>query len=105
MDINIHTSKWFGCLCTVTLSLALLLSLSRSGTVSFAALNTPHLQYLGLRSLKEISDGDVVIKNNPNLCYVDGSYWQKLFKSEKQRIKTINNSHTDSCGETQSSVV
>ncbi|XP_056593752.1 epidermal growth factor receptor-like [Triplophysa dalaica] len=67
------------------------------GTVSFAALNTPHLQYLGLRSLKEISDGDVVIKNNPNLCYVDGSYWQKLFKSEKQRIKTINNSHTDSC--------
>ncbi|KAA0704734.1 Epidermal growth factor receptor [Triplophysa tibetana] len=67
------------------------------GTVSFAALNCPHLQYLGLRSLKEISDGDVVIKENRKLCYVDGSYWKKLFKSEKQRIKSINNSHTDSC--------
>uniref|UniRef100_A0A8C1UVY2 Receptor protein-tyrosine kinase n=1 Tax=Cyprinus carpio TaxID=7962 RepID=A0A8C1UVY2_CYPCA len=51
------------------------------GTVSFAALNIPHLDHLGLRSLKEISDGDVVIKNNPRLCYVEGSYWPKLFRS------------------------
>uniref|UniRef100_A0A8C2DXK0 Receptor protein-tyrosine kinase n=1 Tax=Cyprinus carpio TaxID=7962 RepID=A0A8C2DXK0_CYPCA len=71
------------------------------GTVSFAALNIPHLDHLGLRSLKEISDGDVVIKNNPRLCYVEGSYWPKLFRSVNQRIRTGNNNSTcDSmCGE------
>uniref|UniRef100_A0A673KRW5 Receptor protein-tyrosine kinase n=1 Tax=Sinocyclocheilus rhinocerous TaxID=307959 RepID=A0A673KRW5_9TELE len=46
-----------------------------------SSLNIPHLDHLGLRSLKEISDGDVVIKNNPRLCYVEGSYWPKLFRS------------------------
>uniref|UniRef100_A0A673L1B9 Receptor protein-tyrosine kinase n=1 Tax=Sinocyclocheilus rhinocerous TaxID=307959 RepID=A0A673L1B9_9TELE len=76
------------------------------GTVSFAALNIPHLDHLGLRSLKEISDGDVVIKNNPRLCYVEGSYWPKLFRSVNQRIRTLvcsseqQNSTCDSmCGE------
>ncbi|KTG47417.1 hypothetical protein cypCar_00017424 [Cyprinus carpio] len=67
------------------------------GTVSFAALNIPHLDHLGLRSLKEISDGDVVIKNNPRLCYVEGSYWPKLFRSVNQRIRTGNNAAMDSC--------
>uniref|UniRef100_A0A673GQF9 Receptor protein-tyrosine kinase n=1 Tax=Sinocyclocheilus rhinocerous TaxID=307959 RepID=A0A673GQF9_9TELE len=67
------------------------------GTVSFAALNIPHLDHLGLRSLKEISDGDVVIKNNPHLCYVEGSYWPKLFRSENQRIRTGNNAAMHSC--------
>ncbi|KAK2870318.1 hypothetical protein QQF64_021724 [Cirrhinus molitorella] len=67
------------------------------GTVSFAALNIPHLDHLGLRSLKEISDGDVVIKNNPRLCYAEGSYWMKLFRSEKQRIRTGNNAAVHNC--------
>ncbi|XP_067233336.1 epidermal growth factor receptor-like [Chanodichthys erythropterus] len=67
------------------------------GTVSFAALNIPHLEYLGLRSLKEISDGDVVVKNNPQLCYADSSYWPKLFRSEKQHIRTGNNAAMHSC--------
>ncbi|XP_051970903.1 epidermal growth factor receptor-like isoform X1 [Xyrauchen texanus] len=67
------------------------------GTVSFAALNIPHLEYLGLHSLKEISDGDVVIKNNRRLCYVNGSYWQKLFRSEKQWIRNGNNAAKESC--------
>ncbi|XP_050954794.1 epidermal growth factor receptor [Labeo rohita] len=67
------------------------------GTVSFAALNIPHLDHLGLRSLKEISDGDVVIKNNPRLCFTEGSYWLKLFRSEKQRIRTGNNAAMHNC--------
>lgn len=67
------------------------------GTVSFAALNIFHLKHLGLHYLKEISDGDVVIRNNRNLCYTDGSYWQKLFRSEKQRIRMNNNAAIDSC--------
>uniref|UniRef100_A0A3B4DLE0 Receptor protein-tyrosine kinase n=1 Tax=Pygocentrus nattereri TaxID=42514 RepID=A0A3B4DLE0_PYGNA len=61
-----------------------------NGRVSFAVLNIPNLQYLGLRSLREISDGDVVLKNNPRLCYTDGAYWQNLFRSDKQNIQTRN---------------
>ncbi|KAL7886713.1 hypothetical protein AOLI_G00044340 [Acnodon oligacanthus] len=67
------------------------------GRVSFAVLNIPDLQYLGLRSLKEISDGDVVLKNNPRLCYTDGAYWQNLFRSVKQNIQTRNISATGAC--------
>ncbi|XP_073797091.1 epidermal growth factor receptor-like isoform X1 [Danio rerio] len=66
-------------------------------TIGFAALNIPHLEHLGLRSLKEISDGDVVVRNNPQLCYTDGSYWTKLFRSEQQRIRTGNNAAPHIC--------
>ncbi|XP_066540239.1 epidermal growth factor receptor-like isoform X2 [Hoplias malabaricus] len=66
------------------------------GRVSFAVLNI-HISYLGLQSLKEISDGDVVIKNNPKLCYTEGSYWQKLFRSDKQNIQAKNNAATNDC--------
>lgn len=40
--------------------------------MSFAALNVAHLKYLGLRSLREISDGNIVVKNNPHLQNVTG---------------------------------
>uniref|UniRef100_A0A7N8YG17 receptor protein-tyrosine kinase n=1 Tax=Mastacembelus armatus TaxID=205130 RepID=A0A7N8YG17_9TELE len=42
------------------------------------------IDYLGLRSLKEISDGDVVIVKNQKLCYTSKSHWKRLFKSEHQ---------------------
>ncbi|XP_068197776.1 epidermal growth factor receptor [Antennarius striatus] len=41
---------------------------------------------LGLRSLKEISDGDVVIIKNNNLCYTNKSHWKRLFKSQSQSV-------------------
>ncbi|XP_068604778.1 epidermal growth factor receptor [Brachionichthys hirsutus] len=41
---------------------------------------------LGLRSLKEISDGDVIIFKNHNLCYTNKSHWKRLFKSESQSV-------------------
>ncbi|XP_030623382.1 epidermal growth factor receptor [Chanos chanos] len=69
----------------------------QQGSVSFAALNIPHLEYLGLRSLKEISDGDVVIKNNRRLCYTDGDYWKRLFRLKRQRILMNNNAALSSC--------
>ncbi|KAK1795390.1 hypothetical protein P4O66_010567 [Electrophorus voltai] len=65
--------------------------------VSFAVLNIPHLEYLGLRSLKEISDGDVVIKNNFRLCYVDGNQWQTLFRSDQQSIYIKTNKPASTC--------
>ncbi|KAK5919700.1 hypothetical protein CgunFtcFv8_023572 [Champsocephalus gunnari] len=44
------------------------------------------INHLGLRSLKEISDGDVVIVKNHNLCYTNKSHWKRLFKSESQTV-------------------
>ncbi|XP_041101235.1 epidermal growth factor receptor-like isoform X2 [Polyodon spathula] len=67
------------------------------GTVSLAVVNI-QISFLGLRSLKEISDGDVVIRNNPNLCYTDTFQWNKLFKSDKQtHIRVSLNGKPDKC--------
>ncbi|XP_042284525.1 epidermal growth factor receptor [Thunnus thynnus] len=54
---------------------------SRSMVVTQLGIN-----YLGLRSLKEISDGDVVIIKNDNLCYTNKNHWTRLFKSKSQSI-------------------
>ncbi|CAI9619334.1 unnamed protein product, partial [Staurois parvus] len=46
---------------------------------------------LGLRSLKEISSGLVLLEANPNLCYLDSIPWTKIFRSPRQAIlKTTN---------------
>ncbi|RXM99933.1 Epidermal growth factor receptor [Acipenser ruthenus] len=67
------------------------------GTVSLAVVNI-QISFLGLRSLKEISDGDVVIRNNPNLCYTDTFQWNKLFKSDKEaHIRVSLNGKPDKC--------
>lgn len=54
---------------------------------------------LGLRSLKEISDGDVIIIQNKNLCYTSASHWKKLFKSEGQRVTIERNADAATCGQ------
>ncbi|XP_023671370.2 epidermal growth factor receptor isoform X1 [Paramormyrops kingsleyae] len=68
----------------------------QQGTVSFAVANTP-ISHLGLRSLREISDGDIVIQRNRNLCYTDKLSWSKLFKSQKQTARVDNNMNPVSC--------
>uniref|UniRef100_A0A8C7RTC1 Receptor protein-tyrosine kinase n=1 Tax=Oncorhynchus mykiss TaxID=8022 RepID=A0A8C7RTC1_ONCMY len=68
------------------------------GQVSFAALNLAHLKYLGLRSLREISDGNVVVKNNPQLCYTNGDHWKSLFRLGKQS-STVGNNLNSTCDE------
>uniref|UniRef100_A0A8C1X974 Receptor protein-tyrosine kinase n=1 Tax=Cyprinus carpio TaxID=7962 RepID=A0A8C1X974_CYPCA len=70
---------------------------TKQGTVSFAALNIPHLDHLGLHSLKEISDGEVVIRNNSHLCYVEGSYWPKLFRSENHSLMCSSEQQNSTC--------
>uniref|UniRef100_A0A3Q3KMH1 Receptor protein-tyrosine kinase n=2 Tax=Monopterus albus TaxID=43700 RepID=A0A3Q3KMH1_MONAL len=55
------------------------------------------IDYLGLRSLKEISDGDVVIVKNQNLCYTNKSHWKGLFKSERQSATIEDNADADAC--------
>lgn len=57
------------------------------------------IDYLGFRSLKEISDGDVVIIKNHNLCYMDDSYWKRFFKSGGQTATVNENANATICGE------
>lgn len=54
---------------------------------------------LGLRSLKEISDGDVIIMKNTNLCYTSKSHWKTLFKSEGQSATIERNADAAKCGQ------
>ncbi|XP_055993907.1 epidermal growth factor receptor isoform X2 [Sorex fumeus] len=52
---------------------------------------------LGLRSLKEISDGDVVISENRKLCYASTVNWKKLFGTSSQKSKVSNNRDLNDC--------
>uniref|UniRef100_A0A8C8J8W8 receptor protein-tyrosine kinase n=1 Tax=Oncorhynchus tshawytscha TaxID=74940 RepID=A0A8C8J8W8_ONCTS len=55
------------------------------------------ITHLGLRNLKEISDGDVVIAKNPNLCYTKNHHWKQLFKSDTQTARLENNADNSTC--------
>lgn len=56
------------------------------------------ITHLGLRSLKEISDGDVFVARNAELCYTNASHWQKLFKSPSQSATIEDNAGAATCG-------
>ncbi|XP_060900943.1 epidermal growth factor receptor [Labrus mixtus] len=58
-----------------------------------------NIQSLGLRSLKEISDGDVVIIKNQNLCYTNKSHWKRLFKSESQTVTIEESADPATCAQ------
>ncbi|XP_047205925.1 melanoma receptor tyrosine-protein kinase-like isoform X2 [Girardinichthys multiradiatus] len=60
---------------------------------SFVVANVVHLQWLGLRSLKEVSAGNVILKNNPELCYTHTIKWSQFFRSAAQ----ANRTNTDMC--------
>uniref|UniRef100_A0A665VZV6 Receptor protein-tyrosine kinase n=1 Tax=Echeneis naucrates TaxID=173247 RepID=A0A665VZV6_ECHNA len=49
-----------------------------------------NITYLGLRSLKEISDGDVVILKNRNLCYTNKTLLQIICLFSAQRNNTCD---------------
>uniref|UniRef100_A0A663LYK8 receptor protein-tyrosine kinase n=1 Tax=Athene cunicularia TaxID=194338 RepID=A0A663LYK8_ATHCN len=68
-----------------------------SGQYSLAVVNLK-IQSLGLRSLKEISDGDVAIMKNKNLCYADTMDWRSLFATQSQKTKIIQNRNKNECG-------
>ncbi|XP_041717368.1 melanoma receptor tyrosine-protein kinase isoform X2 [Coregonus clupeaformis] len=72
------------------------------GQVSFAALNVAHLKYLGLRSLREISDGNIVVKNNPQLCYTNEGHWNSLFRLDTQSSRVGNNANISTCAQLNS---
>lgn len=68
-----------------------------SGQYSLAVVSLK-IQSLGLRSLKEISDGDVAIMKNKNLCYADTMDWRSLFATQSQKTKIIQNRNKNECG-------
>lgn len=80
--------------CRKTVFLLTLFSGSRSLIV--ANLN---IASLGLRSLKEISGGDVIIMKNKNLCYTRESHWKKLFMSSSQSVIVEKNADAATCGQ------
>uniref|UniRef100_A0A8C5MH07 Receptor protein-tyrosine kinase n=1 Tax=Leptobrachium leishanense TaxID=445787 RepID=A0A8C5MH07_9ANUR len=65
------------------------------GRYSLALVKLP-VKSLGLRSLKEISDGDVIIKTNHNLCYVNTIQWENMFRTS-QHTKIDDNGNPQAC--------
>ncbi|XP_077349942.1 epidermal growth factor receptor-like [Lithobates pipiens] len=66
-----------------------------SGNVSLQIIGQK-ITSLGLQSLKEVSDGDVVIKYNKNLCFADSIDWKPIFRTNQQaRIR--NNALAEQC--------
>ncbi|XP_032094058.1 epidermal growth factor receptor isoform X2 [Thamnophis elegans] len=68
----------------------------RLGQYALAVINL-NIKSLGLRSLKEISDGDVVIWKNSHLCYSNTLDWNKLFVTPKQKMQINNNGNESEC--------
>ncbi|XP_053570531.1 epidermal growth factor receptor [Bombina bombina] len=59
-------------------------------------INSDYLKSLGLRSLKELSDGNVYIKGNNSLCFADTLNWKNLFR-ENQEVKIKNLKSPEEC--------
>lgn len=66
---------------------------------SLVVVRTKHLRWLGLRSLKEVSAGKVMLKDNLQLCYTQPFQWTRLFKSADQVVTIRNNKPSELCGE------
>lgn len=67
---------------------------------SLMVMRIPTLTSLGLRSLREISDGSVYISQNANLCYHHTVNWSQLFRGRRVRVNNLNNNRPlTECGE------
>lgn len=63
-------------------------------------MHIPALTSLGLRSLREISDGSVYISQNANLCYHHTVNWTQLFRGSRVQVNNLsNNKLLVACGE------
>ncbi|XP_069504397.1 epidermal growth factor receptor [Ambystoma mexicanum] len=70
----------------------------RTKSMGFAlAVVNVKVQYLGFRSLREISDGNAVIKNDNQICYMDTINWTSVFKTKTQKSKVEMNKSPEEC--------
>ncbi|XP_072223458.1 receptor tyrosine-protein kinase erbB-3b [Leuresthes tenuis] len=72
-------------------SLATIQGRSLYKSFSLMVMRIPTLTSLGLRSLREISDGSVYISQNANLCYHHTVNWTRLFRGRRVRVSNLNN--------------
>lgn len=71
--------------------------LDNSLTIAFTS-----LKYLGMKSLKSIQRGNVMIASNKDLCYVDSIEFQQFFRrsrNKRQRAVVQRNKPLLNCGE------
>uniref|UniRef100_A0A7N8XZF4 Receptor protein-tyrosine kinase n=1 Tax=Mastacembelus armatus TaxID=205130 RepID=A0A7N8XZF4_9TELE len=66
---------------------------------SLAVVRAQYLRWLGLRSLKEVSAGKVLIKDNAQLCYIKLNQWASMLRSSDQTITILNNISPSVCSE------
>ncbi|XP_066511540.1 epidermal growth factor receptor-like isoform X1 [Hoplias malabaricus] len=66
------------------------------GTISLGVSRIP-ITHLGLRALREISDGDVSITLNTKLCYNSPEHWKRLFKLDTQTARPMQNADPATC--------
>lgn len=67
---------------------------------SLMVMHVPSITALGLRSLREISDGNVYLSNNANLCYHHTVNGTRLFTGHATRLNDIkDNRPLRECGE------
>lgn len=69
---------------------------------SLVVLRAKNLRWLGLRSLKEVSAGQVTMRDNAQLCYMQPDQWTRLFRSSDQTVSMRSNAAADVCGESLS---
>ena len=66
---------------------------------SLMVMRIPTLTSLGLRSLREISDGSVYISQNAKLCYHHTVNWTQLFRGGRARVNSLSgNRPLTDCG-------
>uniref|UniRef100_A0A4W3HPH4 Receptor protein-tyrosine kinase n=1 Tax=Callorhinchus milii TaxID=7868 RepID=A0A4W3HPH4_CALMI len=68
-----------------------------SGAYALLVQNLHNIESLGLRSLKEISNGLVFVHQNPALCYIDSILWSRIFRNPQQEARIIDNQPSDNC--------
>uniref|UniRef100_A0A8C6LUT3 receptor protein-tyrosine kinase n=1 Tax=Nothobranchius furzeri TaxID=105023 RepID=A0A8C6LUT3_NOTFU len=69
----------------------------RGRAYSLVVVNVNHLRWLGLRSLKEISASNVMVKKNCSLCFIQTVNWTRLFRSKAQTNTTSRSTCRESC--------
>lgn len=57
------------------------------------------VQALGLRALREISSGMVLVHHNPQLCFLQKVPWHSIFRNPRQRLFQTHNKPPEQCGE------
>ncbi|CAL1596691.1 unnamed protein product [Knipowitschia caucasica] len=64
---------------------------------SLVVMGARGLRWLGLRSLREISHGKVILRDNPGLCYTGPNQWEILFETKEQSITYKSNGKPEFC--------